>query len=148
MTSNRITFTLNHLVAVLNSSADRLLRANYALTYSQFLFLITLQGLGESTPSFLAERLGVSRAAVSQRLSWFEDRKLIDISNAKGSQKNLSLRLSKRGSDLASESADFLEAEFRKLFYGLPDVDLTGLDKTLKKLTNQLIERQEGKNAA
>lgn len=148
MTSNRITFTLNHLVAVLNSSADRLLRANYSLTYSQFLFLVTLQGLGESTPSFLAERLGVSRAAVSQRLSWFEDRKLIDISNAKGSQKNLSLRLSKRGSDLASESADFLEAEFRKLFDGLPDVDLTGLDKTLKKLTNQLIERQEGKNAA
>lgn len=148
MTSNRITFTLNHLVAVLNSSADRLLRANYSLTYSQFLFLVTLQGLGESTPSFLAERLGVSRAAVSQRLSWFEDRKLIDISNAKGSQKNLSLRLSKRGSDLASESADFLEAEFRKLFYGLPDVDLTGLDKTLKQLTNQLIERQEGKNAA
>lgn len=148
MTSNRITFTLNHLVAVLNSSADRLLRANYSLTYSQFLFLVTLQGLGESTPSFLAKRLGVSRAAVSQRLSWFEDRKLIDISNAKGSQKNLSLRLSKRGSDLASESADFLEAEFRKLFYGLPDVDLTGLDKTLRKLTNQLIERQEGKNAA
>jgi len=148
MASNRITFTLNHLVAVLNGSADRLLRANFSLTYSQFLFLVTLQDLGESTPSFLAERLGVSRAAVSQRLAWFEERKLVDISSAKDSQKNLSLRLTKRGVALASESADFLEVEFRKLFYGLPDVDLDGLDKTLKQLTNQLIERQEAKDAA
>lgn len=148
MASNRITFTLNHLVAVLNGSADRLLRANFSLTYSQFLFLVTLQGLGQSTPSFLAERLGVSRAAVSQRLSWFEERKLIEVSNAKGNQKNLSLRLTKQGTDLVSESADYLEAEFRKLFYGLPDVDLNGLEKTLRQLTNQLIERQEAKNAA
>jgi DNA-binding MarR family transcriptional regulator len=109
---------------------------------------VTLQDLGESTPSFLAERLGVSRAAVSQRLAWFEERKLVDISSAKDSQKNLSLRLTKRGVALASESADFLEVEFRKLFYGLPDVDLDGLDKTLKQLTNQLIERQEAKDAA
>ena len=148
MASNRITFTLNHLVAVLNSSADRLLRANFSLTYSQFLFLVTLQSLRESTPSYLAERLGVSRAAVSQRLSWFEKRKLIEISSAKGNLKNLSLSLSRRGNDLASESADFLEAEFRKLFFGLPEVDLNGLDKTLKQLTNQLIERQVARNAA
>ena len=146
MASNRITFTLNHLVAVLNGSADRLLRANFSLTYSQFLFLVTLQGLGQSTPSFLAERLGVSRAAVSQRLSWFEERKLIEVSNAKRNQKNLSLRLTKQGVDLVSESADFLETEFRKLFYGLPDVDLNGLEKNLRQLTNQLIERQEAKN--
>lgn len=148
MASNRITFTLNHLVAVLNGSADRLLRANFSLTYSQFLFLVTLHGLGESTPSFLADRLGVSRAAVSQRQTWFEERKLVDVSSAKDSQKNLSLRLTKQGAALASDSADFLEAEFRKLFYGLPDVDLDGLDKILKQLTNQLIERQEARNAA
>ncbi len=148
MASNRITFTLNHLVAVLNSSADRLLRANFSLTYSQFLFLVTLQGLGKSTPSSLAERLGVSRAAVSQRLSWFEERQLIEISSTKGNLKNLSLRLSKRGSDIASQSADFLEAEFRKLFNGLPEVDLNALDKTLKQLTNELIERQVARNAA
>lgn len=148
MAPNRITFTLNHVVAVLNGSADRLLRANFSLTYSQFLFLVTLQGLGESTPSFLAERLGVSRAAVSQRLAWFEERKLVDVSSAKDSQKNLALKLTKRGVALASESADFLEAEFRKLFYGLPDVDLDALDKTLKQLTEQLIERPEARNVA
>lgn len=148
MTDSRITFTLNHLVAVLNSSADRLLRANFSLTYSQFLFLVTLQGLVTCTPSFLAERLGVSRAAVSQRLTWFEDRKLIEITSAKDNNKNLSLRLTELGSELAIKSADFLEAEFRKLFHALPTIDLNALDKTLKQLTVELIERQETKNAA
>ena len=148
MASNRITFTLNYLVALLNGSADRLLRANFSLTYSQFLFIVTLQGLGASTPSFLADRLGVSRAAVSQRLTWFEERRLIYISRAMDNQKSLSLRLTKQGAALASDSADFLEAEFRKLFFGLPNVDLDGLDKTLNQLASQLIERQEARNAA
>ncbi len=148
MTSNRITFTLNELVSVLNGSADRLLRANFALTYNQFLFLVTLQGLRESTPSHLADCLGVSRAAVSQRLSWFEERKLIKISKPKGNLKNLSIKLTERGNTLAGSSADFLEAEFRKLFHGLPSLDLSELEQNLKQITFQLLKNQEVKNAA
>jgi DNA-binding MarR family transcriptional regulator len=148
MTSNRITFTLNELVSVLNGAADRLLRANFALTYSQFLFLVTLQGLGESTPSHLSERLGVSRAAVSQRLDWFEERNLIKVSRSKDNLKNLSLTLTIQGRSLATSSADFLEEQFRTLFRGLPNVNLSELDRTLKEITSQLLANQEKKNAA
>lgn len=148
MASSRITFTLNELVSVLNGAADRLLRANFALTYSQFLFLVTLQGLGEATPSHLSERLGVSRAAVSQRLEWFEARKLIRVSKPEDNQKNLSLTLTDRGKVLATGSADFLEAEFRTLFRGIPKMNLTHLDQTLTEITHQLIANQEERNAA
>jgi DNA-binding MarR family transcriptional regulator len=148
MVKNRITFTLNELVSVLNGAADRLLRSNFALTYSQFLFLVTLQGLGESTPSHLSERLGVSRAAVSQRLGWFEERKLIKVSKPKDNLKNLSLTLTVQGRSLATSSADFLEEQFRTLFRGLPNVNLSELDKTLKEITSQLVANQEKKNAA
>jgi DNA-binding MarR family transcriptional regulator len=148
MVKNRITFTLNELVSVLNGAADRLLRANFGLTYSQFLFLVTLQGLGESTASQLSERLGVSRAAVSQRLDWFEERKLIKVSKPKDNLKNLSLTLTLQGRSLATSSADFLEEQFRTLFRGLPNVNLGELDQTLKGITNQLLANQEKKNAA
>ena len=148
MVKNRITFTLNELVSVLNGAADRLLRANFGLTYSQFLFLVTLQGLGESTASQLSERLGVSRAAVSQRLDWFEERKLIKVSKPKDNLKNLSLTLTLQGRSLATSSADFLEEQFRTLFRGLPNVNLSELDKTLKEITSQLVANQEKKNAA
>ena len=148
MNRSRITFTLNELVYVLNSTADRLLRANFELTYSQFLFLVTLMSQDKPTPSYLAECLGVSRAAVSQRLSWFEDRNLVKVSRVAGNERNLSLELTRKGELLATKSADFLEKEFRILFDGGSPVDLQKLDKTLTQVKTQLIKNAESRNAA
>ena len=148
MNPSRITFTLNELVYVLNSTADRLLRANFELTYSQFLFLVTLMGQNNPTPSHLAECLGVSRAAVSQRLSWFQERSLVKISKVSGNDKNLSLSLTSKGEALATQSADFLEQEFRLLFDNADFVDLGKLDTTLRQIKSHLLHSQELRNAA
>jgi DNA-binding MarR family transcriptional regulator len=148
MNGSRITFTLNELVYVLNSAADRLLRANFDVTYSQFLFLVTLMAQSKPTPSYLAECLGVSRAAVSQRLSWFQERNLVRVSRVSGNEKNLSLELTRKGELLATQSADFLEKEFRLLFDSAPSVDLEKLDKTLTQMKTQLIKNSESRNAA
>jgi len=148
MNRSRITFTLNELVYVLNSTADRLLRANFEITYSQFLFMVTLMSQTNPTPSFLAECLGVSRAAVSQRLSWFQERNLVKISRVSGNDKNLSLALSRKGETLATQSAHFLEKEFRVLFDNAAFVDLDKLDKTLTQVKTQLIKNLEARNAA
>ena len=148
MNTSRITFTLNELVYVLNSTADRLLRANFELTYSQFLFMVTLMSQTNPTPSYLAECLGVSRAAVSQRLSWFQERNLVKISKVSGNDKNLSLALTRKGETLAAESADFLEKEFRVIFKNASFVDLDKLDKTLTQIKSHLIQNQESRNAA
>jgi len=148
MNTSRITFTLNELVHVLNSAADKHLRSRYDLTYSQFLFLVTLMGQIKPTPSFLAERLGVSRAAVSQRLPWFQDRGLVEVFKVSGNGKNLSVALTRKGAELASQSADFLEQEFRVLFRDTASVDLDALDKTLRRVKQQLITNRELRNAA
>ena len=148
MHTSRITFTLNELVFVLNSTADRLLRANFEITYSQFLFMVTLMSQTNPTPSYLAECLGVSRAAVSQRLSWFQERNLVKISKVSGNDKNLSLALTRKGETLATQSANFLEKEFRVLFDNAAFVDLDKLDKTLSQIKSHLIQNQESRNAA
>jgi DNA-binding MarR family transcriptional regulator len=148
MNRSRITFTLNELVYVLNSTADRLLRANFELTYSQFLFMVTLMSQNNPTPSYLAECLGVSRAAVSQRLSWFQERNLVKISKVSGNDKNLSLALTRKGETLTTQSADFLEKEFRIIFDNAAFVDLDKLDKTLSQIKSHLIQNQESRNAA
>jgi DNA-binding MarR family transcriptional regulator len=148
MNRSRITFTLNELVYILNSTADRLLRANFEITYSQFLFMVTLMSQANPTPSYLAECLGVSRAAVSQRLSWFQERNLVKISRVSGNDKNLSLALTRKGETLATQSADFLEKEFRVLFDNAAFVDLDKLDKTLTQIKSHLIQNQESRNAA
>lgn len=148
MNTSRITFTLNELVYVLNSTADRLLRANFEITYSQFLFLVTLMSQNNPTPSYLAECLGVSRAAVSQRLSWFEERNFVKITKLSGNDKSLSLALTRKGEALATQSADFLEQEFRIMFENAAFVDLVKLDKTLTQIKTHLIQNQESRNAA
>jgi DNA-binding MarR family transcriptional regulator len=148
MNRSRITFTLNELVYVLNSTADRLLRANFELTYSQFLFMVTLMSQTNPTPSYLAECLGVSRAAVSQRLSWFQERNLVKISKVSGNDKNLSLALTRKGETLTTQSADFLEKEFRLIFDNAAFVNLDKLDKTLSQIKSHLIQNQESRNAA
>jgi len=148
MNTSRITFTLNELVFVLNSTADRLPRANFEITYSQFLFMVTLMSQTNPTPSYLAECLGVSRAAVSQRLSWFQERNLVKISRVSGNDKNLSLALTRKGETLTTQSADFLEKEFRVLFDNAAFVDLDKLDKTLSQIKSHLIQNQESRNAA
>ena len=148
MNTSRITFTLNELVFVLNSTADRLLRANFEITYSQFLFMVTLMSQTNPTPSNLAECLGVSRAAVSQRLSWFQERNFLKISKVSGNDKNLSLALTRKGETVATQSADFLEKEFRILFDNTAFVDLDKLDKTLTQVKTQLIKNLEARNAA
>jgi DNA-binding MarR family transcriptional regulator len=139
---------LNELVYVLNSTADRHLRANFGLTYSQFLFLVTLMSQDKPTPSYLADCLGVSRAAVSQRLSWFQERNLVKVARVLGNEKNLSLELTPKGEQLATQSADFLEKEFRILFDGGASVDLEKLDETLTQVKTQLIKNAESRNAA
>jgi DNA-binding MarR family transcriptional regulator len=148
MNGSRITFTLNELVYLLNSTADRLLRANFEITYSQFLFMVTLVSQTNPTPSYLAECLGVSRAAVSQRLSWFQERNLVKISKVSGNDKNLSLALTRKGETLTTQSADFLEKEFRIIFDNAAFVDLDKLDKTLTQIKSHLIQNQESRNAA
>ena len=148
MNTSRITFPLNELVYVLNSTADRLLRANFEITYSQFLFMVTLMSQTNPTPSYLAECLGVSRAAVSQRLSWFQERNFVKVSKVSGNEKNLSLELTRKGELLTTQSGDFLEKEFRILFDGSSSVDLEKLDKTLTQVKTQLIKNAESRNAA
>jgi DNA-binding MarR family transcriptional regulator len=148
MNRSSIAFTLNELVYVLNSTADRLLRANFEITYSQFLFMVTLMSQTNPTPSYLAECLGVSRAAVSQRLSWFQERNLVKISKVSGNDKNLSLALTRKGETLTTQSADFLEKEFRLIFDNAAFVDLDKLDKTLSQIKSHLIQNPESRNAA
>ena len=148
MTTSRITFQLNEVVSNLNQAADRLLRAHFDLTYSQFLFLVILQGLNKPTASHLAECLGVSRAAVSQRLEWFQSKNLVEVTKVEGNDRNLALSLTEHGSSLAVTSADFLEREFRLLLEPISTVNLDHLQSTLSLIKDQLLHARETKNAA
>lgn len=144
MAQNRITFTLNQLVGELNRQADRILRDEFDLTYSQFLFLVHLRSAGTVSSSVLARSLGVSRAAVSKRVSWFTSRGLVDSGQAPSDQRLLTLRITPRGAGLVDRMADVLEGRFRELFDGLGEVDLDDLNEILLIVHSHLDRSRTG----
>ena len=143
MARSRITFTLNHLVGELNKNADRILRDEFGLTYSQFLFLLHLQASGKVSSSTLARQMGVSRAAVSKRVSWFTSRGLVDTGHAPSDNRVLTLALTPRGKRLTTQMSDVLEARFREKFDSLIGVDLDELHQILLQVHAHLQSREE-----
>ena len=145
MSETKITFTLNRLVNALNASADRILREKFNLTFSQFQFLVTLESLGAVSSSELAQRLGVSKAAISKRISWFAERHLIVVGSSPTDSRIVTLTLSNSGSQLVTKSSALLEEAFRAGSATTSDIDLHSLNETLLTLLNHLNHNENGK---
>ena len=143
MAQHRVTFTLNHVVGELNKNADRILREEFGLTYSQFLFLVHLDSAGTVSSSVLAKNMGVSRAAVSKRVSWFTSRDLVRSGHTPSDNRVLTLALTSQGKRLVSQMSDHLEQRFRERFDSFHGVDLDELNRTLLLVLNHLQHPQE-----
>jgi DNA-binding MarR family transcriptional regulator len=130
----RLTFTLHHLVAVLDRHADAILRRELGMTYSQFLFLVTLDGAEGVDGTTLARHLDVSRAAVSKRLPWFTDRALVEVRDDPHHGRRTRLFLTDAGRTLARTAADTLEDALQAPARSDLDVDLDALHRDLDAL--------------
>ncbi len=143
MAQHRVTFTLNHVVGELNKNADRILREGFGLTYSQFLFLVHLDFAGTVSSSVLAKNMGVSRAAVSKRVSWFTSRGLVRSGHTPSDNRVLTLALTSQGKRLVAQMSDHLEQRFRERFDSFEGVDLDELNRTLLSILDHLQEPQK-----
>lgn len=138
MAEQRISFMLNSLVRVMNGQADALLRAEYSITYSQFVFLQVLSESGQLDITRLAQALGVSTAAVSKRIEWFAERALVRVDQDPTNAKRVLVSLTAQGADLAKKSGDFLERRFLGAVAAAPGVDFAALGDTLAALATHM----------
>lgn len=113
MSDTRITFTLNKLVASINRNADNILRTEFQTTFNQFLFLVNLKRVTKTTSGELAKLLGVSPAAVSKRLVWFESRNLIRKASVESDHRQLQVEITSAGTELTEKMSNVLESRFR-----------------------------------
>lgn len=137
MAEARITFTLNRLVSVLNSHADAILRARYDMTYSQFLFLLSLKP-GRMSMTELSECLDVSTAAVSKRAPWFEERGLIRIAHDPNHGRKVLLSLTRKGHRLVDKAAEELDGAFVEQFADIDARELARLNHDLSRILTRL----------
>lgn len=104
------------------------------MTFSQFLFLVSLQNSGRIRSGELAQNLGVSAAAVSKRLDWFSERQLLTTGEERGDTRRVMVEISPGGESLTTAMSDLLEKEFRAVFSGIEGVDLDRLNDDLMRV--------------
>ena len=137
MDETRVTFTLNKVVIAINHGADCILRSRFDLTYSQFLFLLSLRRERKNLTE-VAHWLGVSTAAVSKRAPWFEERGLVKQHSDPDHARKVLLSLTASGRSLVDRASTVLEAEFTRMFANVADVDLKQLNLDLNRVLTHL----------
>jgi DNA-binding MarR family transcriptional regulator len=142
MPEKRISFLLNTVVREMNSQADSMLREQFGITYSQFVFLmITMEHPGIDVTR-LASELGVTKGAVSKRLGWFAQRGLAVSSHLPGNSKRLVINLTHSGQALAERAGSFLEKTFLATISKSGNSDFARLALELIQIHETLLSRR------
>ena len=134
MTETRISFLLNHLVREINSQAGGLLREKFEITYSQFVFLVIVGENNYIDVTRLAQAMGVTKGAVSKRLSWFVERKFVTTYQSQLDAKRVLIALTKKGATLVDSAGNYLEREFLAAISKSPDFNQEILQSELSKM--------------
>jgi DNA-binding MarR family transcriptional regulator len=126
----------------MNSQADGLLRQEFGITYSQFVFLMITSEHPGIPVTRLAEELGVTKGAVSKRVSWFVDHGFATAQHPPEDSKRLVISLTHRGQQLADKAGNFLEQTFMSTISQGPDTDFHILRDELSIIYDQLMKRR------
>lgn len=134
MSETRLTRTLNSVVSELNRHADSILREEFDLTYSQFVFLLTLSEKDSVGAGELAKLLSISQPAVSKRLDWFVDKGLVRVKSASEHKSKLLIGLTAKGRKLAKVAAEVLENRFTSAIPTFQSKQLQALETQLQSV--------------
>lgn len=142
MTEKRISFLLNTVVREMNSQADGLLRQEFGITYSQFVFLMITSEHPGIDVTRLAHELGVSKSAVSKRLSWFVERGFAQTKHPPGDSKRITISLKREGELLAQKAGNYLENTFMATISNDSEADFDLLTVELSRIMGMLMKRR------
>lgn len=100
---------LHALVGTLDRLADRILRAEYEVGYTQFLLLYAVSELGGGTQREVAAWLGTTEPPVSRSLRALVEQGLVVITNASAGGHRRHVDLTPRGRELVDAAGTHLE---------------------------------------
>lgn len=143
MSEKRISFLLNIVVREMNSQADGILRNEFGITYSQFVFLMTLSENPDIDVTRLSEALGVTKGAVSKRLSWFVEKGYVRCHHEVGNAKKVLVKLAPDGKKLVERTGAFLEKTFTSTISKSSQNNYQNLVSELEKIHRYLLVRRQ-----
>ncbi len=120
-----LSYDLHALTARLDRAADRILRAEYDVSYRRFLVLFMVGELGPVTQRALAEHLGVTEPSVSRMTGVLTQAGLLDAGADPAGGNRRCLSLTPAGKDMVKQCGALLERRFAALMQrsGVPGAD-------------------------
>lgn len=146
MAESRLTRTLNALVSELNRHADRILRKELQITYSQFIFLVTVSEQGKVSVGSLAKLLSVSQPAVSKKLNWFIEKDFISVAADTQHKSKVMIQLTTSGRKLANHASQALEERFTSSLRFFNTSELEHLEIQLLQILEHLRNKNGDRN--
>lgn len=110
-----LSFDLHALTARLDRSADRILQAEYGLSYRRFRTLLIVGKLGAATQRAVSEELGVSEPSASRMTGVLAGMGLLDAQPDPGGGNRRRLSLTVEGKRMVEQCREVLERRFRDL---------------------------------
>lgn len=143
--ADRISVTLHHLIALMDSYADEMLQAAHGVSFSQFQFLVAVADLQPVDITTLSRCLFVTKAAVSKRVpSLVADGWLVAAPDPHHGRRVL-LTLTPRALALVITAGGGLDDQFTSFFsdprLGAEGIDVALLNRQLETLTDIVRER-------
>jgi DNA-binding MarR family transcriptional regulator len=128
----QVTASLHELVFAMDAYADRLVAREFGTDHSHFVFLSPLRE-GALDVTRLAERLNLTKAAVSKRVPVLEQEGWLTVSADPAHGRRVLLALTPRGEAMVAGAGARLNHEFGGLLSGL-SIDATAFDHQLRSL--------------
>lgn len=111
----RLSFDLHALTARLDRSADRILQAEFGLSYRRFLALLAVGESRATTQRELAQKLGVSEPSASRMTGILAATGLLDSRPDPAGGNRRRLTLTTAGTQLVESCRELLERRFADL---------------------------------
>jgi DNA-binding MarR family transcriptional regulator len=138
--TNRITAHLHELVFAMDGFSNRVLSSRFDADYGLFVFLNPLLD-GSLDVTRLAERLNLTKAAVSKRVPVLERDGWLETSADPGHGRRVVVTLTARGRTLVTEAGTLLASRFAEVLSGLTidaerfDADLVAMISAVRTLS-------------
>ncbi len=131
-----VTFLVSEMVWLMNQHAERRLRAEFGISFSWFLLMVTLQPVQPVSQHDLASCLSYSDAAVSKLLAKLTTAGYVKVIVDPSHQRKRLVTLTEAGDSLVTVAAKALEEDFlQKLVRaGVDTVQYTDMNTKIRDL--------------
>jgi DNA-binding MarR family transcriptional regulator len=119
----------------MNEEANRILKTEYDLIFTEFLILVGLLSMGEVPQKELSKYSNISKGMVSRLVTRLKSKDLITINTNDKDKREDIIYLTEKGKVVAINSAESLEKLFiQYIVKDIPEKEMSVFTKTLEKL--------------